>query len=324
MLFVDDGLMLSNSPAQMDSVLAFMKDVFTTKVTMDPELYVGIHIKRDRPNRIIYIDQELYINSLLQKYKFHESHPVSTPAEPGAHLRPISTNTDETLESTFPYAQIIGSLQFAALTTRPDIAYAVNNAAQFKNHPTTANCNAVRRILKYLRGTSAYRLPLGGNHASFTLTAYADADYAAAIEDRKSRSGYIIYFDGNPISWASKKQQCVATSTTHSEYIACYAVATELIWLRRLLASIGIPQTKPTTIYTDSQSALRLAINPEFHSRTKHVDVKFHFLREQVVLRSIEIQYLPTQQQIADIMTKALTPDQFRRLRDLLTLTTTH
>ena len=299
-----------------------MKDVFITKITMDPEVYVGIHIKRDRLTRTIYIDQELYIQSMLQKYKFQDSHPVSTPAEPGTNLRPAGT--DDSLETTFPYAQIIGSLQFAALTTRPDIAYAVNNAAQFKNHPSTANCNAVRRILKYLRGTSAYRLPLGGNHASFTLTAYADADYAAAVEDRKSRSGYVIFFDGNPISWASKKQPCVATSTTHSEYIACYAVATEIIWLRRLLASIGIQQTKPTTIYTDSQSAMRLAVNPEFHSRTKHVDVKFHFLREQVVLHTIDIQYLPTQQQIADIMTKALTPDQFRRLRDLLTLTTTH
>ena len=215
-------------------------------------------------------------------------------------------------------------MQFAALTTRPDIAYAVNNAAQFKNHPTTANCNVVRRILKYLRGTSNFRIPLGGHHSSFILTAYADADYAAAIEDRKSRTGYVIFFNGNPIAWTSKKQPCVATSTTHSEYIACYAAATEVIWLRRLLASIGIPQTTPTTIYTDSKSAMRLAVNPEFHSRTKHVDVKFHFLREQVVLRSIDIQYLPTQQQIADIMTKALPTDQFRRLRDLLTLTTMH
>jgi hypothetical protein len=324
MLFVDDGLMISNSPTLMDFILNFMKDVFITKVTMDPELYVGIHLKRDRPNRIIYIDQELYINSMLQKFKFSDSHPVSTSAEPGAHLRPLNNNTDESLEPTFPYAQIIGSLQFAALTTRPDIAYAVNNAAQFKNHPSTTNCNDVRRILKYLRGTSDFRLPLGGNHASFTLTAYADADYATALEDMKSRSRYVIYFNGNPISWASKKQPCVATSTTHSEYIACYAVATEVIWLRRLLASIGILQTKPTTIFTDSQSAMRLTVNPEFHSRTKHVNVKFHFLREQVVLRTIDIQYLPTQQQIADIMTKALTPDQFRHLRDLLTLTTTH
>ena len=324
MLFVDDGLMISNNSAQMDKVLAFMKDVFITKVTLDPEMYVGIHLQRDRNHHLIYIDQELYIKSMLQKYHFDECHAISTPAEPGAHLRPITTDTDETVEPQFPFAQIIGSLQFAALTTRPDIAYAVNNAAQFKNHPTTANCNAVRRILRYLRGTSDFRFPLGGDHSSFTLTAYADADYAAAITDRKSRTGYVIFLDGNPVAWASKKQPCVATSTTHSEYIACYAAATEVIWLRRLLASIGIPQSKPTTIFTDSQSAMRLALNPEFHSRTKHVDVKFHFLREQVVLRSIDIQFLPSQQQIADIMTKALTTDQFRRLRDLLTLTTMH
>ena len=150
MLFVDDGLMVSNNPATMDSVLAYMKDVFITKVTINPELYVGIHLKRDRQQRLIYIDQELYITSMLQKYQFQDSHPVQTPAEPGTHLRTISSDSDETLETNFPYAQIIGSLQFAALTTRPDIAYAVNYAAQFKNHPTTVNCNAVRRIMKYL------------------------------------------------------------------------------------------------------------------------------------------------------------------------------
>ena len=241
MIFVDDGLMISNSTAQMDFVLEFMKGVFITKVTIDPQLYVRIHLQRDRNNRIIYIDQELYITSLLQKFNFADCHAVSTPAEPGTQLRPLIKDNDETLEPNLPYAQIIGSLQFAALTTRPDIAYVVNNAAQFKNHPTSANCNAVRRILKYLRGTAAYRIPLGGQHASFILTAYADADYAAAVEDRKSRSGYVIFFDGTPVSWASKKQPCVATSTTHSEYIACYAAATEVIWLRRLLASIDIP-----------------------------------------------------------------------------------
>lgn len=229
MFFVDDGLMISNNSTTMDSVLDFMKDVFITKVTLDPKMYVGIHLQRDRSQRLIYIDQELYIKSLLQKYKFHESYAISTPAEPGAHLRPISKDTDDTVEPKFPYAQIIGSLQFAALTTRPDISYAVNNAAHFKNHPTTVNCNVVRRILKYLRGTSAYRIPLGGDHSSFILTAYADADYVAAIADRKSRIGYVIFFDGNHVAWASKKQPCVATSTTHNEYIACYATATEVI-----------------------------------------------------------------------------------------------
>ena len=184
----------------MDSILTFMKDVFITKVTMNPELYVGIHLKRDQQHRLIYIDHELYISSMLQKYKFQDSHAVSTHAEPGAHLRTINTDTNETLESTFPYAQTIGSLQFVALTTRPDIAYAVNYVAQFKNHPPTTNCNAVRRILKYLRGTSNFRIPLGGHHSSYILTAYADADYAAALEDRKSRSRYVVFFDGSPVS----------------------------------------------------------------------------------------------------------------------------
>ena len=118
----------------------------------------------------------------MQDFKFEDIHHVFPLAELGAHLHPMTNATDETLEPTFSYAQLISSLQFAAPTTRADIAYAVNNAAQFKNHPTFADCNAVQRILKYLRGTSNYRLTLGGNHSSFLLTAYADADYAAAVE----------------------------------------------------------------------------------------------------------------------------------------------
>ena len=125
---------------------------------------------------------------MLQKFKLQDKYVVSTLTELGAHLRPMTIVIDETLEPTFPYAQIIGSLQFIALTTRSYIAYAVNNVAQFKNYPTTANCNVVRHILEYLRGVFEYRLTLGGNHSSFLLTAYAYADYVAVVEDRKSRS----------------------------------------------------------------------------------------------------------------------------------------
>lgn len=124
MLFVENGLMASNNPAQMDLVLKFMKDVFITKVTMNPELYVGVHIERDHPHRIIYI------NTLLQKFKFQDNRPLSTCVEPSAHLHIVNNTTDESLETTCPYAQLIGSSQFVALTTRPHIAFSINNVAQ--------------------------------------------------------------------------------------------------------------------------------------------------------------------------------------------------
>jgi hypothetical protein len=127
-----------------------------------------------------------------------------------------------------------------------------------------------------------------------------------------------LFFNNGPVAWGSKKQSCVATSTTHAEYIALYTVTKEVIWCRRLLADLGFAQTSPTVIYTDSQSALRLAMNPEFHAQTKHIDIKYHYTREQILLQSIQLQYINTHVQLADILTKPLTPEQFRRLRDSL------
>ena len=164
------------------------------------------------------------------------------------------------------------------------------------------------------------KLILGGLTGNGVLTAYTDADYGADSVDRKSRSGYILYFNNGPVAWGSKKQSCVATSTTRAGYIALYVVTKEVIWCRRLLADLGFAQTEPTVIYTDSQSALRLAMNHEFRAHTKHIDIKYHYTREQILLQSIRLQYVNTHAQLADILTKQLTPDQFHKLRaNLLT-----
>lgn len=316
-IFVDDGLICSNSPARIDSILKFMSDVFVTEVT-DPEVYVGLHLTRDRKQRLISIDQERYIqDKIIVQYGLQDAHPVTTPADPNSRL-PVATNSDllHSAES-FPFLNMIGSCQFAAITTRSDIAYATNAVATSKRQglPTTAQCNAVKRIGRYLKGTKHLKLILGGLTGNGVLTAYTDADYGADSVDRKSRSGYILYFNNGPVAWGLKKQSCVATSTTHAEYIALYVVTKEVIWCRRLLADLGFAQTAPTVIYTDSQSALRLAMNPEFHAHTKHIDIKYHYTREQILLQSIRLQYVNTHEQLADILTKPLTPDQFRRLR---------
>ena len=159
MLFVDDGLMISNSPDEMDLVLAlFMKDVYITKVTMYPKLYVDVHIKRDRLIELSTSTRS-YISILFcRNSSFKTTMLFLLLLNRVLIFIQWPNATDEPLETTFPYAQLIGGLQFAALTTRSDIAYSVNNATQFKNHPTTANCNVVWRILKYIRGTSDYHL----------------------------------------------------------------------------------------------------------------------------------------------------------------------
>ena len=319
-IFVDDGLICSNDPARISSILKYMSDVFVTKVS-DPEVYVGLHLVRDRKQRIISIDQARYIqDKIIDQYGLHDAHPVTTPADSSSRLSAVMASgvTQSLIE--FPFLNMIGSCQFAAITTRCDISYATNAVATSKRQglPNSAQCTAIKRIGRYLKGTKHLKLVLGGLTGNGVLTAYTDADYGVDHQDRKSRTGYVLFFNNGPIAWGSKKQSCVATSTTHAEYIALYTVTKEVIWCRRLLADLGFPQMAPTVIYTDSQSALRLAMNPEFHAQTKHIDIKYHYTREQILLQSIQLQYVNTHHQIADILTKPLPPGQFRQLRDIM------
>jgi hypothetical protein len=310
-IFVDDGLICSTNLERIDSILRFMSDVFVTKV-FEPEMYIGLHITRDRRNRTITIDQELYIQKkIIEQYGLSDAHAVSTPADPTSRLTAHSNSDQMNLEPTFPFSNMVGSIQFAALTTRCDISYATSAVATYKRQsaPTHAHCNAVKRIGRYLKGTKHLKLTLGGHSGTGVLTAYTDADYGSDPYDRKSRTGYVIFYNNGPVSWGSKKQTCVATSTTHAEYIALYTATKEVIWCRRLLAAVGEIQPGPTIVHSDSQSAMRLAINPEFHANTKHIDIKYHYTREEIVLHSIRLQYIHTTAQIADLLTKPLTPD---------------
>jgi hypothetical protein len=156
-----------------------------------------------------------------------------------------------------------------------------------------------------------------GNHV---LLAYTDADYAGDLNDRKSRSGSILFLNDGPVLWLSRKQPCTATSTTESEYVAASLTSKEIVWARRLLHDLGFPQSNPTPLFSDNQSAIRLVQNPEFHKRTKHIDVLYHLIREFQSRGEITLFYVPTRLQLADILTKPLTPDIFAKLRDALNL----
>jgi hypothetical protein len=147
---------------------------------------------------------------------------------------------------------------------------------------------------------------------------YCDADYAMDLEDRKSRNGVPLKVNNGPIAWLSRKQPCTASFTTEAEYLAAHVATKELLWERRLLNELGFPQCKPTLLYSDNQPAIRLVHNPEQHQHTKHIDVPYHVIREHQRNCEIEITYIPTQHQLADIFTKALPPSRFFTLRDLL------
>lgn len=228
-----------------------------------------------------------YVEHLLARYGFYDATSVTVPADPHSSSDYQSSESDDLTD--FPYSSCVGSLQFASQGTRLDITYATSHAGKFSSHPKVSHVGALRRILKYLRGSS----------------------------------GYVLVLNGGPIAWGSRKQTCTATSTTEAEYVAAHLCSQEVIWMCRLLADLCCPQAHPTVLYSDNQAAIRLVRNPEFHRRTKHIDVKFHKLREAEANGELQITYINTADQIADVLTKALPRDKFQRMKGLLGLTDT-
>jgi hypothetical protein len=167
-------------------------------------------------------------------------------------------------------------------------------------------------VFRYLRATKDWRLVYQrGAPEGLTLTGYADADWANDLGDRKSTSGYVFKLAGGAISWSSKKQPSVALSSTEAEYIAGAHAAKEIVWLQRLFGEVGLPDDGPTTLYMDDQSAIAIAKNPQFHDRTKHIEVRHHFIRDKVEQEELELEYIPTGEQVADVMTKALNREKY-------------
>ena len=318
LIYVDDGLICFSKGTNIDHILDTMDKAFSN--TRGPAgCYVGLRITRRRETHELFLDQTHYLTKLVRKFGFLDAVPLSVPADPHTHLSFLSSDpSTSTSTSPFPYQTIVGCLQFACIGTRPDLSYAVSVAAKYCSNPSPAHCNALRRILKYLAGTLTLGLSFSGEDSSLPLTAYCDADFAMDLDDRKSRSGFVLFVNHGPVFWASRKQASCASSTTEAEYLAASSTTKEIIWHRRLLTSLGKPPLSPTPLFTDNQSALRLIKNPEFHRRTKHIDVQYHVIREAYLADLLLPSFVSSQDQLADIFTKALPKDSFHRLRHLL------
>ncbi|XP_046750287.1 secreted RxLR effector protein 161-like [Diprion similis] len=195
---------------------------------------------------------------------------VCVPGDPNVALKPITES--ESVDSV-PYREAVGSLMFLAIVSRPDISFAVNNASKFLNNHDSNHWRAVKRIFAYLLGTANFGIVYRSGGSESNLIGFSDADYAADLETRRSTTGYLFCLSGGPVTWSSKRQKSIALSTTEAEYVALSLAGKEATWLRVLLRDIEYQCENPTVIHVDNQSAIRLAKNPEFHQRTKHIDV---------------------------------------------------
>jgi histone deacetylase 1/2 len=233
--------------------------------------------------------------------------------------------TDGTLlsadEST-RYRSIVGGLQYLTMT-RPDLSFAVNKVCQYLAAPRCSHWAAVKRILRYVQGTLSYGVLLRRPTSSpDLLSAFSDADWAGNPDDRRSTGGYAIFYGGNLVSWSARKQATVSRSSTESEYKALANATAEVIWIQALLAELGVTQRRSPVLWCDNIGATFLSSNPVFHARTKHIEVDFHFVRERVARKLLQIRFISSKDQLADIFTKPLPLPLFQFCRRNLNLDT--
>lgn len=232
---------------------------------------------QDESKRCLWLHQEQYILRLLEKYGMTEAKICSTPADTSVILEKDDGVSREVDPIT--YQSMVGSLLYAACATRPDISHTVGAVSKFNSKPTEAHLTALKRILRYLKGTSTLALKYQQGEA-LSLVGYSDADWAGDRDDWHSTSGNIFLMTGGPISWYSKKQAIVVLSTSEAEYVALSAVTQEAVWLRQLLTDLQVTLSEPIVLMEDNQGAIAIARNPTGHARTKHIDIRYHFVRE--------------------------------------------
>ncbi|CAL1357232.1 unnamed protein product [Linum trigynum] len=227
--------------------------------------------------------------------------PCGTPMEQNLKLR---SGDGDLISNASLYRSIVGSWIYLT-HTRPDISYAVQVVSQFMNAPRSPHWATVQRILRYLKGTQDVGLvfPAAGEGV---MEAYADADYAGCLDTRRSTSEWCVRLGHSFISWRCKKQDRVSKSSTEAEYRSMSEVASEIVWLKRLLAELGVVVRPPIRLHVDNTSAIRIATNPVLHDRTKHIEVHVHYIRQLVAEGEVELAYITSEDQTADLLTKAV------------------
>jgi hypothetical protein len=316
-IYVDDLIMLSSDKDVMQGLKHKLQEEFDIKDLGELHFFLGVQMERDRAARTITLHQKNYLEEVLERFGMSDCKPIGTPLDAKTQL--VKLKEDEEHQHLHemhgvPYKEAVGSLMYAMVATRADLAFAVSMVSQFMSRPGPLHWAAVKRIMRYLKGTLDLKLCLGGKDIS--LKGYCDADWGGDLDTRRSTTGYVFFFGVGSISWNSKRQPTVALSTTEAEYMATTQAAKEAIWLRQLLADIGCMHEMTTTIMSDNQGSIALAKNPKHHSRTKHIDVQHHFIREKVDMEVIELKYCPTQFMVADVLTKALAKDRHEMLRE--------
>lgn len=241
--------------------------------------------------------------------------PINTPMATTERLSLTDGEKLGTMDST-QYRSIVGALQYLTLT-RLDFSFAVKKVCQFLHSPTTTHWAAVKRILRYLQGTCSFGLKIRRSPSTL-VSAFSDADWAGCPDDRRSTGGFAVFLGSNLISWTARKQATVSRSSTEAEYKAIANVVAEVMWVQKLLHELRIPHPQSARLWCDNIGATYMTANPVFHARTKHIEIDFHFVREQVARKMLDIRFISSGDQLADGFTKPIPNQQLERFRGQL------
>ena len=273
--------------------------------------FLGVRLIRNRESRQIHLVQENYAIKVLQTFKLESALPVTTPMDVSALTVMIPYEGEASALEIKRYQSAIGSLMFPASYTRPDLSFTASLLARFSHNPSPTHWKAAQRAIRYFGATKKLGITLGGTTTqpnSLDYHGFSDSDYAGDVDTRKSTSGYVFFMANGPISWKSARQNAVTLSSTEAEYYALSETAKEAKWHQNLLDQLGYTgsDVHPVTLFGDNTGALSLAENPEHHRRAKHIDIRQHFIRQEVQNGSIQLAYVPTSKMAADGLTKPL------------------
>jgi hypothetical protein len=319
-IYVDDLLIFGPNIVKINQLKKSLSERFDMSDLGPCTYYLGMQITRDRASRRLKLDQTQYLIRVLDAFNMTDCKPVATPMEMDWSASAVDLTYEPDAEFKQRYQSAIGSLMYAMVETRPDLALAVSRLSQFSAKPTEAHWKAVKRVFRYIKGTLNYGITYSLKTTDDgQIYGYSDSDWGGDKATRRSTGGYVFFIAGGAVSWSSKRQQTVALSSCESEYMALTQATKEAIWFKRLLSDLeGITRhsygsDRPIRIHADNQGANSLTQNPTHHSRSKHIDIQYHFTREKVESGEVEIEYVSTDKMVADGLTKALGGVKFGR-----------
>jgi histone deacetylase 1/2 len=315
LVYVDDIIIVSSTSAAADQLLRQLRTEFPVKDLGTLNFFLGVEVKHTRDG--VVLAQKKYISDLLTRTNMLQAKGLSTPMATSEKLSRLDGTALSPADAT-RYRSVVGALQYLTLT-RPDICFCVNKVCQFLQNPTDVHWTAVKRILRYLKQTQSFGLLLQKS-PSLLLSGFADADWVGCPDDRRSTGGHAVFLGANLVAWNSRKHPTVSRSSTEAEYKSVANATAEIMWIQGLLKELGIFLSRAPSLWCDNLSATYLAVNPIFHARTKHIEVDYHFVRERVARKDLDVRFVSTHDQLADILTKPLAVQSFVKFRNNLNL----